>query len=86
MVIRIDTLKLLGLSRNTINAADFGCGHRTFTIPAAKIIGGKIYAIDIHLNMIKILERKAKENNLNNIVPILRDLMFEGSGLDQSVD
>ena len=37
--------------------------------------------------MIRIVERKAKEKNLNNVVPILRDFMSEGSGLeDLSVD
>jgi ubiquinone/menaquinone biosynthesis C-methylase UbiE len=81
------TLKLLGLTRGTLDAADFGCGYGTFTIPAARMIKGKIYAIDIEPEMIKIVEGKVKEKNLNNIVPILRDLMSEGSGLeDLSVD
>ena len=82
-----ETLKLLGLTGSTLDVVDFGCGYGTFTIPAARIIGGKIFAIDIEPEMIKIVERKAKEKNLNNMVPILRDLMSEGSGLeDLSVD
>ena len=83
----IETLKLLGISKSTSELADFGCGYGTFTIPAAKIIKGKIYAIDIESELIRIVEKKAKENNLANVVPILRDFMSVGSGLeDLSVD
>jgi SAM-dependent methyltransferase len=83
----IDILKLLGICKSTSDVADFGCGYGTFTIPAAKIIKGKIYAIDIEPELIRIVEEKAKENNLANVVPILRDFMSVGSGLeDLSVD
>ena len=44
--------------------ADFGCGYGTFTIPAARIISGKIYAFDIEPEMIKAVEQKAKTLNL----------------------
>ncbi|HJX23995.1 MAG TPA: class I SAM-dependent methyltransferase [Candidatus Bathyarchaeia archaeon] len=82
-----EALRLLGLSENTLDAIDFGCGYGTFTIPAARIIRGRIYAIDIEPGMIETVGRKAKENNLNNVIPILRDFMSEGSGLeDISVD
>jgi ubiquinone/menaquinone biosynthesis C-methylase UbiE len=36
-----------------VNVADFGFGYGTFTIPAAKIISGKIYAFDIEPEMIE---------------------------------
>ena len=77
-----EALRLLGLNESTLDVADFGCGYGTFVIPAARIIRGKIYAIDIEPEMIKIVERKAKENHLNNVVPILRDFMSDGSGLE----
>jgi len=81
------TLKLLGLDCRIKDAADFGCGYGTFTIPATQIISGKIYALDIEPEMVRTVERKAKELNLNNVVAILRDFMSEGSGLkDSSVD
>jgi ubiquinone/menaquinone biosynthesis C-methylase UbiE len=81
-------LKTLGLSSSTIDVADFGCGYGTFAIPAAKIIRGKIYAIDIEPEMVKILKRKVADHNLKNKVEIiLRDFMSKGSGLeDASVD
>ena len=80
-------LSLLGLNHGVVNVADFGCGYGTFTIPAARIIAGKIYAFDIEPEMIKTVKRKAKALNLGNVEAILRDFMSEGSGLkDGSVD
>ncbi len=81
------TLRLLGLNHETGNVADFGCGYGTFTIPAAQIISGKIYAFDVEPNMVKTVEQKAKEFNLKNVVATLRDFVSDGSGLgDSSVD
>ena len=80
-------LKLLGLNSSVEDVADFGCGYGTFTIPAAKIIAGKIFALDIEPEMIEIVQRKAKTLNLGNVKAIVRDFMSEGSGLrDASVD
>ena len=80
-------LKLLGVNKTVRDVVDFGCGYGTFTIPAAKLIQGKVYAIDIEPEMIKAVKKKAKEFNLNNVEGILRDFIFEGSGLEAlSVD
>ena len=75
-------LKLLGLNSGIVDVADFGCGYGTFTIPAARIVTGKVFAFDIEPEMIKTVEKKAKENKLSNVVPTLRDFMSEGSGLE----
>ena len=83
----IKTLKLLGLNSTVADVADFGCGYGTFTIPAAKIISGKIYAFDIEPELIEVVKRKAKMLNLENVEAIVRDFMSEGSGLrDARVD
>lgn len=80
-------LEQLGVSKKTKDVADFGAGYGTFTIPAAQMISGRIYALDIEPSMVKLVEAKAKELNLNNVVTILRDFISEGSGLsDSSVD
>jgi len=80
-------LTTLGLNSQTGDVAEFGCGYGTFTIPSAKIIKGKIYALDIEPDMIRITNEEAKKNGLNNVQAILRDFMAEGSGLpDGSVD
>jgi len=80
-------LEQLGIDKKTVDVVDFGSGYGTFTIPAAELISGKVYALDIEPSMISSIEKKAKEHNLQNVVPILCDFMSEGSGLsDSSVD
>lgn len=80
-------LEHLGLNQEVKDVADFGCGYGTFTISAAQMIGGRIYAIDIEAGMVREVERKAKALNLNNVQPVVRDFISEGSGLeDSSVD
>lgn len=83
----VKTLARLGITSQTGDVAEFGCGYGTFTIPVAKVIKGKIYALDIEPDMIRITEEDAKKNELNNVQTILRDFMTEGSGLPaESVD
>lgn len=77
----------MGINRAITDAADFGCGYGTFTIPAAKVISGKIYAIDIDPSMVERVSQRAHGEGLGNIVAVVRDLMDQGSGLeDGSID
>jgi len=81
------TLATLGLNSKVRDVAEFGCGYGTFTIPTAKIIKGKVYALDIESDMIRLTDEEAKKHGLNNVKTIQRDFMTEGSGLpDESVD
>lgn len=80
-------LATLGLNSQTVDVAEFGCGYGTFTIPAAKVIKGKIYALDIDPDMIRITNEEAKRHELDNVQTILRDFIAKGSGLpDGSMD
>ena len=82
-----EIFKTLGIDNHVGDIADFGCGYGNFTIPAAKIVKGKVYAIDIEPEMIKETQRKARENKLGNVETILRDFMSNGSGLkNKSMD
>lgn len=82
-----DILPTVGLNNEVRDVAEFGCGYGTFTIPAAKIIKGKIYTLDIEPEMIRLTNEEAKKNGLNNVQTILCDFIAEGSGLpDGSVD
>jgi len=78
------TLELMGVGRRIKDIADFGCGYGTFTIPAAQVIGGKIYALDIEPGMVKTVKLKVKMFNLDNVVAIRRDFVSRGSGLKNS--
>ncbi len=67
--------------------AEFGCGYGTFTIPAAKIVKGTVYAVDIEQEMTAMTESQAGKHDLQNIKTILRDFMVAGTGLKSaSVD
>ena len=80
-------LATLGINSQTGDVAEFGCGYGTFTIPAAKVIKGKIYALDIEPDMIRITDEEVKKRGLNNVQTVLRDFMVEGSGLpNESMD
>lgn len=74
-------LKTLGLGHRVTNVVEFGCGYGTFTIPAAKIIQGKIYALDIEPDMVRITNERARSNKLDNVEAILCDFMVDGSSL-----
>jgi ubiquinone/menaquinone biosynthesis C-methylase UbiE len=83
----VKILETLGISKKIGDVAEFGCGFGTFTIPAAKTISGKIYAIDIEPKMLEITKNKAKEHKLDNIITIKQDFITNGSSLDvESVD
>ena len=73
---------------DTINdAVEFGSGYGTFTIPAAKIIKGKIHAFDIDEEMIARLSQRVNEEKLSNIIIHQNDFVKEGTKLkDESVD
>lgn len=62
------TLEILGLAGG-IDVADIGCGIGYFTIPAAEIAGpsSKIYALDISVEMLDEVEKRAFEAGISNI-------------------
>lgn len=73
---------------NTIkDAVEFGSGYGTFTIPAAKIIKGNLYALDIDDDMIEQLNKKISGENLSNIILSQIDFVREKTKLnDDSID
>lgn len=80
-------LSELGIDKNIKDAAEFGSGYGTFSIPAAKIITGILYAIDVEPGMIKSLRNKTAERNISNIKVIKTDFVTQGTGLnDNSID
>ena len=44
-------LRCLGLSAACHDVVEFGCGYGTFTVPAARIVSGTVYALDIDREM-----------------------------------
>ena len=77
----------LQLDNHIINVVEFGSGYGTFTIPAAKIIKGKIHAYDIDKKMTSRLVQRIKEEKLSNVIIQKTDFLSEGTLLhDNSVD
>jgi len=80
-------LSKLKLTSECKDVVEFGCGYGTFTIPAAIIITGNVFAMDIEQEMLDSTQEAASKLNLSNIKYILKDFVKEGTGLpDNSVD
>jgi len=77
-------LRQLGVNRNVKDIVDFGAGYGTFTVAAAQVISGTVYALDIEPKMVEDIKRKAEELKISNIKTIVRDFISEGSGLNES--
>ncbi len=58
-----------GLSRDTV-FADLGCGSGYFAIPASLIVK-KVFAIDVHEEMLDIIREKIRMGKLTNIETLL---------------
>jgi ubiquinone/menaquinone biosynthesis C-methylase UbiE len=82
-----EILKRLDLDKNTRDVVEFGSGYGTFTLIAASLISGKLYALDIEKEMINILKKKIVEQSCKNIEILQRDFITDGTGLKKnSVD
>lgn len=80
-------LKVMGLGRHVENVVEFGCGYGTFTIPAARLVSGTVYAIDIDAECIRMTQQEAKRQGIKASKFIERDFIENGTGLeDSSVD
>lgn len=80
-------LRKLGLDERCGNVLEFGCGYGTFTIPAAQIVRGTVYALDIDPEMLATTQAKAAAAQLSNVELSGRDFVADGSGLpDGAVD
>ncbi|NSW92441.1 MAG: methyltransferase domain-containing protein [Firmicutes bacterium] len=67
-----EILKKLGLKEGDV-VANIGCGIGYFSIPAADIVGSKgiVYAMDVELETVEETQRRAAENGMTNIRPIV---------------
>lgn len=65
-------LNALGLKPG-MTVADIGAGSGYLTFPMAQRVGptGKVLAVDIQPEMLQIIQRKARQARLKNVVPVL---------------
>lgn len=71
----------LDFNDSTADVVDFGCGYGTFTVAAAKLTTGKVYALDIESDMIRSTITRAKSLGLTNVRTLQRDCVAHGTGL-----
>jgi SAM-dependent methyltransferase len=74
-------LTALDFSAADADVVDFGCGYGTFTVAAARLTSGTVYALDIDTEMIAATAAKAASFGLDNVRTIPRDFVAEGTGL-----
>jgi ubiquinone/menaquinone biosynthesis C-methylase UbiE len=62
----------LGVKRG-MTICDMGCGNGFYTLQLAKMTGeqGRVYAVDIQAEMLKMLKGRAEEQSVRNITPVL---------------
>lgn len=56
--------------------ADFGCGNGAYVFAISRLVGdtGKVYAVDIHTNILDKINREADKMNIINIDTISSDI------------
>lgn len=75
-----DALERLGLSDLDGDAAEFGCGYGTFTLPLAARVRGTLWTYDIEPAMVARTSQRAAAAGLTNLVAAERDLFEHGTG------
>ena len=62
------------------DVVEFGCGYGTFTVPAARLVAGRVFALDIEPDMVAQTARRAAAEGLANVVAGVRDFVADGCG------
>jgi ubiquinone/menaquinone biosynthesis C-methylase UbiE len=59
-----------------MTVCDMGCGNGFYSLKLAKLVGptGKVLAVDIQPEMLSLLKRRAEDQDLDNLQPILGSL------------
>jgi len=80
-------LDKLQLDATISDAAEFGCGYGTFTLPAARRISGTLHTFDLDAAMFAAASENAADAGVENINFQIRDFVADGTGLaDESID
>jgi SAM-dependent methyltransferase len=78
-------LAKMKLTKDCRNVVDFGCGYGTFSIPAARIVRGTVFALDIDAEMVGATAAKTSAEGLTNVEARQRDFVADGTGLPEGV-
>lgn len=67
---------------------DLGAGAGYFTLPAAKMSTGTIYALDVEPRMLEVLKERVTEQNLENVQfvqGVIEDIPMEAEKIDRVI-
>jgi len=81
----IELLERIGIRRGQ-TVLDFGCGYGAYTIPVARIVEGRVYALDKDKEALDALMQKAGSAGLINIERMETSGELEIELTDESVD
>lgn len=73
----IAALGIVGVEGDVV---DFGCGYGTFTFAAARVVQGRVYALDVEPAMIKTTQAKARDAGLANVRTLRCDFVRDSTG------
>jgi len=80
-------LRCFGLHLGVRDVVEFGCGYGTFTLAAARVAEGTVYALDIEPEMVAVVQEKCNSAKIRNVQASVRDFVGQGTGLaDNSAD
>lgn len=80
-------LRTFGLDTGVADIVEFGCGYGTFTLAAARLVSGKIFALDIEPELVCLVEGRCRQTGIVNVQSMVRDFVADGVPLpDDRVD
>jgi SAM-dependent methyltransferase len=62
------------------DVVEFGCGYGHFTVPAARLVSGSVYALDIDPKMVAATKSRASSAGCSNVITQERDFLADGCG------
>ena len=62
------------------DVVEFGCGYGLFTVAAAELVRGTVFALDIEPAMVAATEARVREAGLANVRVECRDFLADGCG------
>lgn len=74
-------LQVMEIDSGVVDLVEIGSGYGTFTIPAAKLIRGRLFAFDIESEMIELLSQKVQIEKTDNVLPENKDILASTTGL-----
>lgn len=66
-------IEKLGITSQTKDVVEFGCGYGTFTLPTANVIAGRVTSFELDPSMLSHTEARAQEADINNITYLSED-------------